>query len=253
MIPTRMAAPPSEGSTDNRRRRSSQLDPAGGGRPTRRRRPVAGRTAPVDSSPNARVKPVAIIPARWGSTRFPGKPLAPLAGRPLILDVLEACRASDAFSEVRVATDDARIADAVTAAGGLVARPAAAHPSGADRVAEVARRLPPEVQVLVNVQGDEPLISAEALRALATAVDDPGVEMATLIRPLREEERGNPNVVKAVVDLRSDALYFTRADVPFSRDGGPVTRWAHQGMYGYRRATLLRLATLAPTPLERAE
>ena len=106
---------------------------------------------------------------------------------------------------------------------------------------------------MVNVQGDEPLVHPEALRALAAAFDDPAVEMATLVRPLRDEERSNPNVVKAVLDLASDALYFTRADVPFSRDGAAVRRWAHQGLYGYRRTTLLRLAALAPTPLERAE
>jgi 3-deoxy-manno-octulosonate cytidylyltransferase (CMP-KDO synthetase) len=199
------------------------------------------------------VKPVAIIPARWGSTRFPGKPLVRLAGRPLVVHVLDACRRSGAFSEVRVATDDERIAAAVSEAGGLVDRTRSDHPSGTDRVAEVAARLPPAVEVVVNVQGDEPLVHPEALRALAAAFDDPAVEMATLIRPLEEGERDNPNVVKAVVDLRSDALYFTRADVPFSRDGGPATRWAHQGLYGYRRATVLRLASLAPTPLERAE
>jgi 3-deoxy-manno-octulosonate cytidylyltransferase (CMP-KDO synthetase) len=199
------------------------------------------------------VKPVAIIPARWGSTRFPGKPLVRLAGRPLVVHVLDACRRSGAFSEVRVATDDERIAAAVSEAGGLVDRTRSDHPSGTDRVAEVAARLPPAVEVVVNVQGDEPLVHPEALRALAAAFDDPAVEMATLIRPLEEGERGNPNVVKAVVDLRSDALYFTRGDVPFSRDGGPATRWAHQGLYGYRRATVLRLASLAPTPLERAE
>jgi len=96
-------------------------------------------------------------------------------------------------------------------------------------------------------------VHPEALRALASAFDDPAVEMATLVRPLRDEELGNPNVAKAVVDVRSDALYFTRADVPFSRAGAPVNRWAHLGLYGYRRATLLRLATLAPTPLERIE
>jgi len=199
------------------------------------------------------VKPVAVIPARWGSTRFPGKPLVRLAGRPLVVHVLETCRRSGAFSEVRVATDDERIAAAVSEAGGLVDRTSPDHPSGTDRVAEVAARLPPAVEVVVNVQSDEPLIHPEALRALAAAFDDPGVEMATVVRPLRDEERANPNVVKAVVDLRSDALYFTRADVPFTRDGGPATRWAHQGLYGYRRATLLRLASLAPTPLERAE
>jgi 3-deoxy-manno-octulosonate cytidylyltransferase (CMP-KDO synthetase) len=199
------------------------------------------------------VKPVAIIPARWGSTRFPGKPLVRLAGRPLVVHVLEACRRSGAFSEVRVATDDERIAAAVSEAGGLVDRTRSDHPSGTDRVAEVAARLPPAVAVVVNVQGDEPLVHPEALRALAAAFDDPAVEMATLIRPLEDGERGNPNVVKVVVDLRSDALYFTRADVPFSRDGAPATRWAHQGMYGYRRPTILHLASLAPTPLERAE
>jgi len=199
------------------------------------------------------VKPVAVIPARWAATRFPGKPLASLGGRPLVVHVLEACRRSGAFAEVRVATDDERIAAAVSAAGGLVERTRTDHPSGTDRVAEVAARLPPAVEVVVNVQGDEPLVHGEALRALAAAFDDPAVEMATLVRPLRDEERGSPNVVKAVLDLRSDALYFTRADVPFSRDAAPVRRWAHQGLYGYRRPTLLRLAALPPTPLERAE
>ncbi len=199
------------------------------------------------------MKPVAVIPARWGSTRFPGKPLALLAGRPLVLQVLEACRRSGAFEDVRVATDDERIAAAVESAGGPVERTASHHPSGTDRVAEVAARLPPEVEVVVNVQGDEPLIHPEALRALAGAFQDPEVEMATLVRPLRDDERTNPNVVKAVVDLRWDALYFSRADVPFARDGAVVERWAHQGLYGYRRGTLLRLASLEPTPLERAE
>src|SRR5215468_9268445 len=155
-----------------------------------------------------RVKPVAVIPARWGSTRLPGKPLVQLAGRPLVVHVLDACRRSGAFSEVRVATDDDRIAAAVSAAGGLVEWTRSDHPSGTDRVAEVAARLPPAVEVIVNVQGDEPLVHPEALRALAAAFEDPAVEMATLVRPLQEEERGNPNVVKAVIDLRSDALLF---------------------------------------------
>jgi 3-deoxy-manno-octulosonate cytidylyltransferase (CMP-KDO synthetase) len=199
------------------------------------------------------VKPVAVIPARWASTRFPGKPLVRLAGRPLVVHVLDACRRSGAFAEVRVATDDERIAAVVSEAGGLVERTRPDHPSGTDRVAEVAARLGPAVEVVVNVQGDEPLVHPEALGALAAAFDDPAVEMATLVRPLRDDERGSPSVVKAVLDLRSDALYFSRADVPFSRDGGAVRRWAHQGLYGYRRATLLRLAALAPTPLERAE
>jgi 3-deoxy-manno-octulosonate cytidylyltransferase (CMP-KDO synthetase) len=199
-----------------------------------------------------RVRPVAIIPARWGSTRFPGKPLAQLAGRALILHVLDACTESGAFSDVRVATDDERIAAAVLNAGGRVER-TGAHPSGTDRVAEVATRLPPQVEVVINVQGDEPLVHPESLRALASAFLDPAVEMATMVRALQPEERASPHVVKAVLDLRSDALYFTRADVPFAREATAAERWAHQGLYGYRRATLLRLASLPPTPLEQAE
>jgi 3-deoxy-manno-octulosonate cytidylyltransferase (CMP-KDO synthetase) len=170
-----------------------------------------------------------------------------------VVHVLEACRRSGAFSDVRVATDDERIAAAVADAGGSVERTASHHPSGTDRVAEVAARLPAGVDTVVNVQGDEPLVHPEALRALAGAFQDPTVEMATLVRPLHGDERTNPNVVKVLLDLRSDALYFSRADVPFARDGAAVERWAHQGLYGYRRATLLRLASLQPTPLERAE
>jgi len=199
------------------------------------------------------LKPLAIIPARWGSTRFPGKALALLAGRPLVLHVLAACRASGAFCDVRVATDDDRIAAAVEDAGGVVERTASHHPSGTDRVAEVAARLGSEVGVVVNVQGDEPLVHPESLRQLAAAFDDPMVEMVTLIRPLRPEERSNPDVVKAVVDLGGDALYFSRADLPFPRTAAGAERWAHLGLYGYRRQTLLRLAALRPTPLERAE
>jgi len=206
-----------------------------------------------ESDARARVKPVAVIPARWGSTRFPGKPLVQLAGRPLVVHVLEACRRSGAFSEVRVATDDERIAAAVSGAGGLVEMTRPEHPSGTDRVAEVAARLPPGVEVVVNAPGDDPLVDPGALGALAGAFDDPEVPLATLVRPLHDDERGNPNVVKAVFDVRSDALYFTRAEVPFSRAGNVVHRWAHLGLYGYRRATLLRLATLAPSPLERIE
>ena len=107
--------------------------------------------------------------------------------------------------------------------------------------------------MVVNVQGDEPLVEPDALATLVTAFDDPAVEMATLVRPLAEEERALPQVVKAVLDVRGDALYFSRADVPVARDGGPVQRWAHLGLYGYRKETLARLARLPPTPLERAE
>lgn len=131
-------------------------------------------------------------------------------------------------------------------------------PSGTDRVAEVARALP-SAEVLVNIQGDEPLIAPEALRAACAPFADPAVVMATLVRPLATHERGNPNVVKAVLAQNGDALYFSRADLPFDRDaqlGGTATeiaRFAHLGLYGYRRDTLLRLASLPPTPLELCE
>jgi 3-deoxy-manno-octulosonate cytidylyltransferase (CMP-KDO synthetase) len=200
------------------------------------------------------MRPVAIIPARWASSRFPGKPLALLAGRPLVLHVLEACRRSGAFSEVIVATDDGHIAAAVAEAGGRAERTSPDHASGTDRVAEVAARLPGgDADVVVNVQGDEPLVHPESLQGLVAAFDDSAVEMATLIRPLDEDERQRREVVKAVVDLKGDALYFSRADLPCARDGAPVDRWAHLGLYGYRRATLARLARLPPTPLERSE
>ncbi len=190
--------------------------------------------------------PVAVIPARYASVRFPGKPLARLGGKPMIEHVHRRCVESGAFSEIVVATDDARIADAVRGFGGTVALTSPDCPSGTDRVAEVARARP-EVEVFVNVQGDEPLIPPEALTLLAQAFAAPEVQMATLVRPLEEAERANPNVVKAVLALSGDALYFSRADLPFDRDGrGGIERLGHLGIYGYRRQTLLRLAGPRP-------
>lgn len=194
----------------------------------------------------------AVIPARFASSRFPGKPLALLRGRPMVQHVVARARASGAFSAVLVATDDARIADAVRSFGGHVRLTSPDCASGTDRVAEVARAFP-AVKAWVNVQGDEPLVAPRALATLAEALSDEAVEMATLVRPLEEEERGNPNVVKAVVALDGHALYFSRAEVPFSREGRPVPRWAHVGLYGYRRDVLGRLARLQPSPLEQVE
>jgi len=206
---------------------------------------------PADVSPRA----LAVIPARWGSTRFPGKPLALLAGRPLVQHVVEAAESSGAFERVLVATDDERIAEAVARFGGQVERTSAAHRSGTDRVAEVVARLPAEApDVVVNLQGDEPLVDPASLRRLVQAFTDVRVAMATLVRPLEDAaERLSPHVVKVVPDIRGDALYFSRADIPFDRDGMRVPRFAHVGLYGYRRATLVRLAQLPPTTLEQAE
>lgn len=196
---------------------------------------------------------VAVIPARFASTRFPGKPLALIAGRPMVEHVWRRCRASGVFTEVLVATDDARIQEVVERFGGRAVMTSPDCATGTDRVAEVAR-VRPDVDVWVNVQGDEPLLDPKALKVLAGLFADEAVRMGTLVRPLEEEEAASPNVVKAVLALSGDALYFSRSLVPHAREtGAPVRRWAHIGLYGYRRDVLLRLATLPVTPLEEAE
>ena len=223
------------------------------GAPLQPASPCAGCEA-LSAALGAAPRPVtlAVIPARFASSRFPGKPLALLRGRPMVQHVHARAVASGAFAAVVVATDDARIAEAVRGFGGHVALTSPACASGTDRAAEVAARFP-GVEVVVNVQGDEPLVDPAALRALAAAFTDASVQMATLVRQLEDEERQNPNVVKAVVASNGDALYFSRAEVPFAREGGPVPRWAHVGLYGYRRALLERLARLPTSPLEQVE
>ena len=198
--------------------------------------------------------PVAVIPARFASTRFPGKPLALISGKPMIHHVVERCREARCFSAVVVATDDERIAQTVRGFGGEVVMTSPACASGTDRVAEVARARPgAPTDVLINVQGDEPALHAESLVALVRLFDSPAVEMGTLVRPLHDVERSNPNVVKAVLGEDQRALYFSRADLPFTREVTGLPRWAHLGLYGYRRATLERLSRLAPTALEKTE
>ncbi|WNG33805.1 3-deoxy-manno-octulosonate cytidylyltransferase [Archangium violaceum] len=197
----------------------------------------------------------AVIPARYASTRFPGKPLALIAGRPMIEHVWRRCQEARVFDEVVVATDDVRIQETVTRLGGVAVMTSPDCATGTDRVAEVARARP-EVDVWVNVQGDEPLVDPDSLRVLAGLFTDPAVEMGTLVRPLGAAEVNSPHVVKAVLALNGDALYFSRSTVPFIREpgeAGAVERWAHLGLYGYRRDTLLRLAGLSATPLEQAE
>lgn len=197
----------------------------------------------------------AVIPARYASTRFPGKPLALIAGRPMIEHVWRRCQEARAFDEVVVATDDVRIQRTVEGFGGTVVMTSPECATGTDRVAEVARAHL-DVDVWVNVQGDEPLVDPVSLRVLAGLFVHPEVELGTLVRPLEAAEADNPNVVKAVLALNGDALYFSRSTVPFIREpgeAGGVRRWAHLGLYGYRRGTLLRLAELSATPLEQAE
>ena len=195
-----------------------------------------------------------IIPARYASTRFPGKPLALIQGRPMIQWVHEKAQGARLAGEVWVATDDDRIAEAVKKFGGKVRMTSPDHPSGTDRVAEVARDLASDI--IVNLQGDEPAIDSEqidlVIRALA---DDPIAHMATLAAPIEsEEEKNNPNVVKVVFDNQGNALYFSRYPIPFQRDPkSSEERYKHIGLYAYRRDFLQTFSSLPPTPLEKSE
>jgi 3-deoxy-manno-octulosonate cytidylyltransferase (CMP-KDO synthetase) len=202
------------------------------------------------------VRAVAIIPARYASTRLPGKALASLDGRPMIRHVAERTCQARTITRVIVATDDERIAAAVSGTGADVAMTRADHPTGTDRLAEVARDL--DVDVVVNVQGDLPLLDAEMIDQLVRRMDeDTALPMATLAAPLHDEDEWrSPHVVKVVWDEHGRALYFSRSPLPHHRDAvraGVPFGWRHIGMYAYRRDVLLRFASLPPTPLEQSE
>lgn len=197
---------------------------------------------------------VAIIPARYQSSRLPGKALADIGGRPMIEHVYRRTMAARGVTTVIVATDDERIADAVRAFGGQAAMTGAHHPSGTDRLAEVAAGLP--CDIVVNVQGDEPLIEPSMIEdAVAPLLTDRGLQMSTLRRRIIDPaEWHNPNVTKVVVDGDGYALYFSRAAIPYTRAGcPPAPAWRHVGLYVYRRECLLRLTMLPPTAMEQAE
>ncbi len=190
-----------------------------------------------------------IIPARWGSQRFPGKALADLAGRPVVAHVVERARQARGVDAVAVATDDERIARAAERAGAAAILTGAAA-TGTDRVAEAARKLAPAADVVVNLQGDEPLIEPEAVETLLGAMAG-GAEMGTLARPLEPGELERSQVVKVVTDLAGYALYFSRAPIPHRRAGGTsLLARAHVGIYAFTAAFLQRFASLAPGRLE---
>ena len=204
------------------------------------------------------MKIIGIIPARYASTRFPGKPLHPIAGKPLIQHVVERCREAPSLAEVIVATDDERIAE-VAREFCPVEMTRADHPSGTDRIAEVAARL--DCDAAVNVQGDEPLIAPEVIDAVADALSE--AEMTTAATPVNNiSDYSDANVVKVVVSATGRALYFSRRTIPFVRDlaeESPEQQLAafpflkHLGIYGYRCETLQRLVEFPPSPLELAE
>lgn len=197
-----------------------------------------------------------VLPARWGSSRFPGKPLHLIAGKPLIQHVWERCLRCAKLDKILVATDDSRIFDAVIGFGGKAVMTSSTHPTGTDRIAEALRSVP-EATHIINIQGDEPLIDPALIDQLATAmVEDPTLDMATAANPLTPTDSAvhDPNVVKVVTALDGRALYFSRSPLPFFRNevpGLPVLR--HKGIYAYSRGFLERFVTWPPSPLETAE
>lgn len=210
-----------------------------------------------------------VIPARYASTRLPGKPLVPLGKAPLIEHVWRRASTAAGFDRVVVATDDTRIADAAHGFGAEVMMTSPDHPSGTDRVAEVVRSSGDRYDVVVNIQGDEPLVTPSSLDRLIDAFeDDDAPSMATLAEPLSDiDELLNPNVVKVVRRRDGQALYFSRSPVPYHRGGSGADLRAglaartgglqgylkHQGIYAYSRETLLALAGMPPSPLETDE
>jgi 3-deoxy-manno-octulosonate cytidylyltransferase (CMP-KDO synthetase) len=203
---------------------------------------------------------VAIIPARYASHRLPGKPLADIAGLPMIVHVMRRTAAASLINDVIVATDDDRIADAVRKHGGTAVMTSADIRSGTDRVARVAATLD-GYDIIVNVQGDEPLIPPAMIdQAVRPLIDDRTIEAGTLVRRIaRPADLESPNVVKVVLDTTGRCLYFSRSPIPYGRDL-PVAEllsrypvYAHIGLYVFRREFLLQYAELPPTPLERAE
>ena len=200
-----------------------------------------------------KIKTAAVIPARYGSTRFPGKVLAELCGKPMIQWVYEKAAASIA-DEVIIATDEPKVARAVEGFGGRAVMTSPNHPSGTDRISEAVQGL--DCDIIINVQGDEPLIPTSVIDGLIRKMqEDASIEMSTVAVPrLRSEIENDPNKVKVVFDERNFALYFSRSIVPYLREGGKdAETYLHWGIYGYRRETLERFVRLPEGRLESCE
>ena len=205
------------------------------------------------------MKAVCIIPARYGSTRLPGKPLALLGDKPMIRWVYEHAVKANAFSRILIATDDERIRKTCSDFGAEVVMTDPMLPSGTDRVARVVRDL--SCEVVVNLQGDEPFVKPQLLDQLVAAFNDPEVQIATPIKKISNyKDITEPNLVRVVKDRNNYALYFSRAAIPHIRDEADVKKWLtqhtfykHVGIYAYRRETLLQLTTLPQSSLEKAE
>ncbi len=199
------------------------------------------------------MKFLCVIPARFASTRLPGKPLADIAGKPMIQRVYERALQAKRPDQVLVATDDDRVMAAIEGCGGKAMMTRADHPTGTDRLAEVAAAYP-EIDVIINVQGDEPLIEPGVIDDLAAAFDeDPELKMATVMTPIGEEEKNNPNNVKVVTDKKGYALYFSRSLLPYPRVDTGIETFKHIGIYAYKRDFVMEYAKMEPTMLEKTE
>jgi len=199
-------------------------------------------------------KTVGIIPARWNSTRFPGKPLHLIAGKPLLKHVWERCLRANGLDLVVIATDDMRIASAAFEWGAEVALTSPKHCTGTNRVAEVARKTK-QFAYVINIQGDEPLIDPRLINKLVEKLgSNRKVEIVTAAHPFKDPaDAFSAHQVKVVLDLRGNALYFSRAAIPAPQKDGRSLFLRHQGVYGFRRGTLLQFVRWKPSPLERAE
>lgn len=200
------------------------------------------------------MKKIGIIPARYGSSRFPGKPLVDISGKPMIQHVFERAMES-CLDEIYVATDDQRIVDRVIAFDGNVLLTSPNHPSGTDRCGEASIKLHlDDHDIIVNIQGDEPFIQKEQIDALVALFDQPDVEIATLVKPFDNPlDAQNPNKVKVVFSNQHKALYFSRSPIPYPRDSEEITYYKHLGIYAYRYQTLKKLITLPISSLEKVE
>lgn len=198
---------------------------------------------------------IGIIPARWASTRFPGKPLHHIAGKPLVQHVWERCKECSKLDSIIVATDDQRILDACKGFGADAVMTSDNHPTGTDRIAEAAAQFPQATHI-INIQGDEPLISPALIDELAQALlDDQELAMATAANAFDDPALSNdPNVVKVVLRQDGDALYFSRSPLPYQRSESPqLTLYRHKGIYAYRKDFLQQFISWSPSPLELAE
>lgn len=199
------------------------------------------------------MKKIAMIPARYAATRFPYKLMQPLGEKTVIRHTYDNTKATNLFDEVLVVTDSVEIFDEISSHGGKAVMSKAVHESGTDRIAEAVSNYPADI--ILNVQGDEPFIQKEPLAKLLQAFDSPDVKVASLMKPFKEISRAqNPNIVKVVVGLKQQSLFFSRSPIPFHRDEGiPVGYFEHIGVYAFRKNALLQFTQWQPSPLELKE